>query len=362
MGITGTRRTTIAMLAAGVAALGLAGAASAQDRVLNITTYDKYIPQRFLDKFQQDTGIEVRIRLTDDQGKQYNLLTAEAAQPTTDIVTVTGHRLQQFINGNLLEPLDTSRLSGWGNLAPTYAGAPQLTSGDQVWGVPILAGFEALARNTDLTEPSDTWGVMFDPQYEGMTSYILSDFFSIVMLWQGNDGDFVTYTDRAEAEADAAEAEQFLIEQKPMVRKYYDAGAEVQQMFVNEDIVLAQSWSGPIAKLIMDGLPIEMSIPKEGTYGFVYSFNIARGAPNADAAYQFLDALLSDPEVGAEMTRETGYASTFAGVPDQLSEQERKALILPDEQMGRIQFFSDVNRDMKNEIIDAAVARIKAAN
>lgn len=362
MGISGTRRAAIAILAAGVAAAGLAGAASAQGKVLNITTYDKFIPQAFLDKFQQDTGIEVRIRLTDDQGKQYNLLTAEASQPTTDIVTVTGHRLSQFIDGNLLEPLDTARLSNWGKLAPTYAGAPQMSRDGQVWGVPILAGYEALARNTELTEPSDSWGIMFDPKYKGMTSYILSDFFSIVMLWQGNDGDFVTYENRAEAEAAAAEAERFLIEQKPMVRKYYDAGAEVQQMFVNEDIVLAQSWSGPIAKLIMDGFPVELSIPKEGTYGFLYSFNIAKGAPNADAAYQFLDALMGDPEAGVEMTRETGYASTFAGVTEQLSEQERNALILPDEQLARITFFSPVNRDMKNEIIDAAVARIKAAN
>ena len=350
------------IFAASVAAFGWAGSVAAQDKVLNITTYDRFIPQDFLDKFKKDTGIDVRIRLTDDQGKQYNLLTAETSQPTTDIVTVTGHRLSQFIEGGLLEPLDTARLSNWDNLAATYKDAPQMTTEGQVWGVPILAGYEALARNTEMTEPSDSWGIMFDPKYKGMTAYTLSDFFSIAMLYLGHDGDFVTYDDRAKAEADAEETTQFLIEQKPMVRKYYDSGAEVQQMFVNEDIVLAQSWSGPIAKLIMDGFPIEMSIPKEGTYGFLYSFNIAKGAPNADAAYQFLDALLGDPEVGVEMMRETGYASAFSGVIDDLSEQERKALILPDDQLARIQFFSPMNRDMKNEITDAAVARIKAAN
>ena len=352
----------MAVIATSIAAFGIAGSVAAQDKVLNVTTYDKFIPQTFIDKFRKDTGIDVRIRLTDDQGKQYNLLTAEASQPTTDIVTVTGRRMSQFIAGDLLEPLDTSRLSNWGNLASTYKDAPQLTTDGQTWGVPILAGYEALARNTEMTEPSDSWGIMFDPKYKGMTAYTLSDFFSIAMLYLGHDGDFVTYDDRAKAEADAEETTQFLIEQKPMVRKYYDSGAEVQQMFVNEDIVLAQSWSGPIARLIMDGFPIEMSIPKEGTYGFLYSFNIAKGAPNADAAYQFLDALLGDPDVGVEMTRETGYASAFAGVIDALSDQERKALILPDDQLARIQFFSPMNREMKNEITDAAVARIKAAN
>ena len=60
----------------------------------------------------------------------------------------------------------------------------------------------------------------------------------------------------------------FLIKHKDMVRKYYDAGSEVQQMFINEDIYLAHSWSGPAAKLIIDGHPIQLSVPKEGTFGF----------------------------------------------------------------------------------------------
>ena len=41
---------------------------------------------------------------------------------------------------------------------------------------------------------------------------------------------------------------------------------------------------------------------------------------------------------------------------------EHGVQILPDEQLARIQFFSPMNREMKNEITDAAVARIKAAN
>ena len=55
-----------------------------------------------------------------------------------------------------------------------------------------------------------------------------------------------------EAEAAVNDVRDFLIENKDMVRKYYDSSAEVQQMFVNEDIYLAQSWSGAAAKLIMD--------------------------------------------------------------------------------------------------------------
>ncbi|MFT3834178.1 MAG: extracellular solute-binding protein [Micropruina sp.] len=203
---------------------------------------------------------------------------------------------------------------------------------------------------------------MFDDEFKGLTSYIISDFISIVMRYQGNDGDYVAYENKPEeARAATDKARDFLIKNKDKVRKYYDAGSEVQQMFVNEDIYLAQAWSGPAAKLIMDGQPIELSVPKEGTYGFLYSFNVVNNGPNADAAYTFLDAILSSPEIGAAMTRQSGFASAFDGVDKALNDKERAAMALPQEQMERIQFFSSLNRKMKNDMVDKAAAEIKAA-
>ncbi|KQO83330.1 extracellular solute-binding protein [Rhizobium sp. Leaf262] len=360
-----TRRSALKILATGtgiLAAPSIIRPAFAQEKVVNITTYDKFVPQEFIDQFQKDTGIQVRVRLTDDQGKQYNLLSAEGAKPSTDIVTVTGHRLSQFIKSNLLAPLDTARIKNWDKLASAYKGAPQLTVDGTIYGVPLLAGFEGLVRNTDYTKPTDSWSIMFDDEFKGLTSYIISDFLSITMRYQGTDGDYVTYENKPDVAQEATnKARDFLIKQKDKVRKYYDAGSEVQQMFLNEDIYVAQAWSGPAAKLIMDGHPVELSVPKEGTYGFLYSFNVVNNAPNAEAAYTFLNAMMASPEIGAALTRQTGFASTIDGVDKILNDRERAANALPQDQMERIQFFSSVNRAMKNDMIERASAEIKAA-
>lgn len=360
-----TRRSALKILATGtgiLAAPSIIRPAFAQEKVVNITTYDKFVPEEFIDQFQKDTGIQVRVRLTDDQGKQYNLLSAEGAKPSTDIVTVTGHRLSQFIKSNLLAPLDTARIKNWDKLASAYKGAPQLTVDGTIYGVPLLAGFEGLVRNTDYTKPTDSWSIMFDDEFKGLTSYIISDFLSITMRYQGTDGDYVTYENKPDVAQEATnKARDFLIKQKDKVRKYYDAGSEVQQMFLNEDIYVAQAWSGPAAKLIMDGHPVELSVPKEGTYGFLYSFNVVNNAPNAEAAYTFLNAMLASPEIGAALTRQTGFASTIDGVDKILNDRERAANALPQDQMERIQFFSSVNRAMKNDMIERASAEIKAA-
>jgi spermidine/putrescine transport system substrate-binding protein len=331
----------------------------AQSNTLNVTTYDKFLPQEFLDKFQKDTGIQVNVRLTDDQGKQYNLVSAEGGSPTTDIVTVAGHRLNQWLDSNLLAPVDTGKIGNWTKLNKAYQNATEIEG--KLWGLPILIGFEGLAINTDYVKEADSWGVMFDPQYKGLTTYILNDFLSITMLYLGHDGDFVTYTGKPEVAQKAAnEARDFLIKHKDMVRRYYDAGSEVQQMFINEDIHLGHSWSGPATKLIMDGLPIRLSVPKEGTYGFYYGLNVVNNAPNAENAYKLFNAVLETPEIGAAMTRQSGFNSTISGVGDLLDEREKQALDLPQDQAERITFFSSVNRDMKNEILDRAMAEVKA--
>ena len=361
------RRTTLKLLGGGAGALALPyiirpRPSWAQSNVLNVTTYDKFLPQEFIDKFQKDSGIQVNVRLTDDQGKQYNLLAAEGANPSTDMVTVAGHRYSQFISSDLLQPLDTGKVSNWKNLNPAYQDAPWARVNGNLWGLPILAGYEGLAVNTEYVKDPQSWEVMFDPQYKGMTSYIVSDFMTITMQYLGHDGDFVSYTDKPDVAQKATnEARDFLIKHKDMVRKYYDAGSEVQQMFINEDIYLAHSWSGPAAKLIAEGHPIKLSVPKEGTFGFVYTLNIVKNAPNAENAYKLIDAILASPEVGASMTRQSGFASTISGVEGVLTDIERAANTLPQEQVERIVFFSSVNRDMKNEMIDKATAEVKAA-
>ena len=277
MDVKTTRRSALKILGGGALAVPYIirpRPAWAQSKVVNVTTYDKFLPQEFVDKFQRDTGIEVQVRLTDDQGKQYNLLAAEGGKPDHR----HRHRgqpplrpVRRFEAPRL--PLDTGRHRQLEDPEPASISNRRLAraSTASVWGVPILAGFEGLARNTRTGQGRRQLGASCSTRkYKGFTSYIVGDFLSVTMLYLGYDGDFVSYVGKPEeAQKATNEARDFLIKNKGMVRKYYDAGSEVQQMFINEDIYVAQTWSGPAAKLIMDGHPIELSVPKEGTYGFV---------------------------------------------------------------------------------------------
>ncbi|WP_323776082.1 ABC transporter substrate-binding protein [Leisingera sp.] len=362
------RRRFLGSAAATGAALAspvyLRGASAQSGGVVNIWTYNNFVPEDFRKQFEADTGIKVNVRLVDDQGKQFNLLAAEQPNPTVDIMTVAGHRFLQFIESDLLAPLDTGRLTNWGNLDPTFSESDWSTINGNRWGAPILSGMEVLSYNSEIVSEEEalTWDTLFSEKYSGQNAYIIQDMMSIIMLKLGYDGNMVEYLNDPEKAAQVVEeAKNFLIEKKPLVRKYYDGGAEFQQMMVNQDIVLGHSWNGPAAALINDGFPLGMTIPREGSYGFVYTFNIANNAPNADNAYTFLDALLASPEIGAVMSKASGFISTYKDASQYLSDLERKSTSFPEEQLANLQFFRAEANDLKYSLVDPAVEAIKAA-
>ena len=358
------RRAALASALAASALLVVASPLRAQDGgTLNVWTYANFIPEDFLEQFEEESGIEVNIRLVDDQGKQFNLLAAEMPEPTADIVTVAGHRFLQFIDSGLIAPLDVPRLENWDAINPVFSESDWATINGEKWGVPILSGAEVLAYNTEVVTPEEakSWSVLFDEKYGGQTAYIIQDMMSVTMLYQGHDGNMVEYMDDPDRAAEiVAEARDFLIENKPKVRKYYDSGAEIQQMFVNQDVVLAHAWNGPIANLIAEGFPVAMTIPEEGSYGFVYTLNVVENAKNADNAYRFLDALLASPEIGAKMTQGSGFISTYVGADEHLSDLEKKASSFTDEELENLQFFRAEANEMKYGLVDPAVEEVKA--
>jgi len=338
--------------------------ANAQAGEVNIWTYDGFVPKAFKEQFVKDTGIQVNLRPVGDQVKQFNLLAAEAPEPTVDIVTVAGHRFLQFIDSELLAPLNTNRLGNWGGINPIYSESDWSDVNGNKWGAPILSSAEVLAYNTELVLPDEarSWDVLFSEKYKQQTAYIIQDMMSIVMLYKGYDGNLVEYLDDPkEAARIVEEARDFLIEHKPLVHKYYESGAEVQQMFLDQDIALAHAWNRPIAKLINDGCPVEMTIPKEGSYGIVYTMNVTNNAPNADNAYTFLNALLASAEIGASMSRSTGFISTYKDAGQYLNELEKKSTAFTDEELAGLKFFRAEANEMKYDLVEPAVKQIEAA-
>lgn len=361
------RRFGMGVAATGVTALAspayLRRAHAQGGSSLNIWAYDGFVTDAFRERFEDETGVSINLRLITDQGEMFNLMMAEQGDYSADIVSCAGHRFYQFVDADLLSPIDRDRLSNWDRIEDEYANASWVSRNDDVWGVPLVVVTSGLLYSTDeVPEKPDSWEIMFSDEYAGRTAYQLQDFMPMVMNYLGHDGSAVSYGDDVEAAQRAVdETRDFLIEHKHLVRRYYSAASEVQQLMVSGDIALAQAGSGPSSQLIIDGFPAGYTIPKEGGQAYAYGLNIVENAKNMDNAYAFLDQLLADPENGVNIVRTTGLSSTIKGTEELLTRQEREALALSPEEQSRLSWVNVETAAFIFDLIDKAAEEIKAA-
>jgi spermidine/putrescine transport system substrate-binding protein len=356
-----TRRAVLSSAALAMPFLG-ARAAAAAAAPLNITAYDGFVPPDFRRRFESETGIQLRIRLAASQAPELTLLTAERDHPLTDICTVAGSRLHQFVEAGIIEPIDTARLRNWGRINKLYAGADWNRVNGAVTGVPLVIGANVLVYDTREVAPApDGWGAMFDARYKGRVTYDIEDFLLCTMLFQGADPSFVSYLSQpARAAAAVNAARDQLIRTKAQVVRFFDEGSELQQLLTGGDAVLAQTYASTPGRLILAGQPFRRVVPKEGTPAYVYTFAIVRNAPNRDAAYRFLDAMLGAPGMEAALTRSAGYMSSFVDAGAGLSEAEKAAYGLPPEALERMHFSRFEGQALSSALIDRAVEEVKA--
>jgi len=203
---------------------------------------------------------------------------------------------------------------------------------------------------------------MFDPKYNGRVTYDIEDFLQCTMLYQGADPTFISYlSDRAAAVRAVNAARDMLIRYKSQVVRFFDEGAELEQLLTGGDAVLAMTYSPIPGKLILAGQPFRRVVPKEGTLAPVYTFAIVKGAPHRDAAYHFLDAMLGASGMPAALARSSGYTTSFVAAAAGLTAAEVAAYGLPAEALGRIRFNRFEGQALSSDLIDRAVQEVKAA-
>ena len=72
-------------------------------------------------------------------------------------------------------------------------------------------------------------------------------------------------------------------------------------------------------------------------------------------------AISASSELGAQMTKSSGFISTYNGASDHLTELEQKASSFTEEELAGLQFFRAEANDMKYKLVDPAVEEVKAA-
>ncbi|MFN8591894.1 MAG: extracellular solute-binding protein [Thermomicrobiales bacterium] len=321
--------------AAGLAAslpLAVAPRSRAQDKSLTFLTYAVYSDPRLVGKFTEQTGVAI---VPENFGELDEMVTKLRARESEgfDIVSVASNLTKQLFSEGLLMPIDTSRIANWKNLNPAFGAAGYVQTGKEgeVIGVPTVWGPEGLIYRTDLvSEPVDSWSVLWNEAYKGQLSAIDYGYEMILIaaLYLGYQdalkADPIVFTDEQ-----FAAIKQALIDQKQLLNRYWSDASEAEAGLASGETVATIGRILFQVDLEKEGIPVQLVSPKEGTQGWSTSTCVAAKTKDVDAAYEFLNYVIS-PDYGLPLADVMGYPSSSSEVLDSLPEEVRARMTFND--------------------------------
>jgi putrescine transport system substrate-binding protein len=301
--------------------------AADEPKLLNIYNWSDYIADDTIKNFEKETGIKVNY----DNYDANEVLHAKliAGKTGYDIVVPGSHFAKGQIAGGLLQKLDRSKLTNWGNLdkglleqlANVDPGNQYLV--DWLWGyvtvginVPKVRAALAASPNP-LPMPDNAWSLIFDPKYTAKLKSCgvnfldsASEVLPVAMLYVGKPA----YSKTA---GDYDAAAQMLKTVRPFVTRFSSSG------YINDlaggSLCAVMGYSGDIniaRARALEANPkapatIEALIPKGGATLFFDTMAIPADAPHPGNAHLFINYILR-PEVAAALTNKVFYANPNA--------------------------------------------------
>ncbi|HSN67294.1 MAG TPA: spermidine/putrescine ABC transporter substrate-binding protein [Fusibacter sp.] len=266
--------------------------------VLNVYNWGDYIDEDIFDTFEEETGIEINYETFATNEEMYTKIKKGGTQ--YDIAIPSDYMIEKMIKEDLVEPIDLTKIPNYSNIDSRFKGLAFDPNNE--YSVPYFWGTVGIIYNKDLiTEPIDSWNVLWDEAYSGQFTMIDSQRDSIMVALK-KLGYSMNTKDLGELEA----AKNALIEQKPLVLAY--VGDNVKDMLISEEAAMAVVWSGEASAVIQEYDNFEYVLPKEGSNMWFDNIIIPKGSKNIDAAHQFIDFLCRG-DIGFKNADYVGYAT-----------------------------------------------------
>ncbi|TAK49837.1 MAG: polyamine ABC transporter substrate-binding protein [Xanthobacteraceae bacterium] len=298
------------------AALMLATAAHAEERVVNFYNWSNYIAPGVLEDFTRETGIKVVYDTFDaNETLETRLLAGKSGY---DVVVPGGYFLERQIRAGVFRKLDRAKLPNLANAWPEVA--RQLAAYDPgnqhavnyMWGTTGIGYNVKKARELLGDAAIDSWDIVFKPEllakFKGCGIHMLDsadDLLPAALHYLGLDPNSTKPADLEKAAAAVSKVQ-------PLVRKFHSS--EYLSALASGEICFVVGWSGDIKQAqnraieANAGVEIGYAIPKEGAQMFFDNLAIPADAPHVEEAYALID-YLNRPEVAARNSSFLGYAS-----------------------------------------------------
>lgn len=340
---------------------------------LNVLMWDDELDQKIIDAFEKETGVkfifhkfganeEVLQKMTVGKGEGY------------DLCAPTMNRMPQWKDLGVLQAFDLKRLDKTlAKLNPAM-----LKSGNELWNfgkgttwLPHVWGTEGISWRTDKWSPKGgetSYGDLWDPQHKGKVMGRPHSLLLTCGLWLETVGKLPknamwdAYKNPENMKKTWDIVTKYAIDNKSQIKTFWKSGADPQKDgFLNQGVVVGQTWEGPVFGLKNAGEPVNYRAPKEGAMAWVDGISLSAKAKNLDAAYKFIEMML-DTNLAGKAIDYHNYNSAVIGA-DKLADAKygkNFAEAFPGDSLAKLnpwppepQWYADKRTEYQNQFVSA---------
>ncbi len=291
----------------GQAAIGTAGSAT---DTLHVYAWAGYFDDELLNSFREATGFRVIADIFDSNETMLAKMQAGGGSQYS-IIYPSDYMVQQMVEMGMLQPLDKSKIEGKDALLSRFANPGY--DPNNAHSVPANWGTTGLIYNPKLLSPApQDWNDLWTNQRKiSRRLTLFNDVREVMGATLRSLGHSYNTTNPEEIEA----AYQKLLKLKPAIASFTTDGW--RDLILSGDLMVAMAYSSDAIAVIAENPDLKYVIPASGSSLWVDTMAIPKTAPNPEAAYAWINFMLS-PENAAKTSERLKLATAVKAAIDLL--------------------------------------------
>ena len=289
------------------------GKTKKSSEVLNVYNVGDYIDEDLINKFEEETGIEVVYETYDTNESMYQKL--KSGSTKYDLIFPSDYMVEKLIDEDMIQPINYDNVPNYKYTMDTFKD-PEYDPGNK-YSVPYMWGTFGILYNKTMVDEKDvtSWDVLWNPKYAGEIQMLDSvrDTMGIALMKLGYS---INTQDKSEIEA----AKNELIKQLPLVQAYVNDDGK--DRLVVGDASMGIVYNGDALVLMDENPDLQYAVPKSGTNTWVDAMCIPKIAENKDYAEMFIN-FLCDPDNALQNVEYIEYSTPNQAAYDMLDEETK---------------------------------------
>jgi putative spermidine/putrescine transport system substrate-binding protein len=258
--------------------------------------------------FEKQTGCNVNVTIGNTSDEMVTLMKSGKY----DGVSASGDATLRLISAGDVSPVNTNLVPNYKDVYEALKNKPHNTVDGVNYGIPHGRGANLLMWRTDVVKQApDSWGLVFDPNspYKGkVTAYDSPIYIADAAVYLKATKPELGITNPYELDDKQFQAAVDLLKgQRSIIGEYWSDYTKEISAFTNRNSVVGTTWQ-VIANLLQgEKVPVELTLPKEGSTGWSDTWMISSKAQHPNCMYRWMDWIVS-PKANAQVAEYFGEA------------------------------------------------------